>query len=138
MYQVFQRFLFLNNHLLKLYSHSIECEQGYWILADKGKTASTEDWEDVRNNIHQFYPDFTNQCHVRCHNLNHTEFQVCCLSCIGLRQKQMACLLNTSQQNIHNIRKRLYTRFTDKKCETVKQFTALIKDIKQNSLQTNS
>lgn len=54
-------------------------------LADKGEKASAEDWEDLMNCIHQAYPGFAKECQTRCHALNNTEWQVCCLSCIGLR-----------------------------------------------------
>lgn len=46
----------------------------------------------------------------------------------------MACLLNTSQQNVHNIRNRLYTRFTGEQCKTVKQFANLIEEFKQTNI----
>ncbi len=102
-------------------------------LADKGEKTTPAEWNALTDAIHANYPHFTDRLREKYKEISRTELQVSYLSAIGLRQKQMSSLMNTTPQNIHNIRYRLYSRLTGERCNTVRQFDELIENIKSDN-----
>lgn len=91
-------------------------------LADLGQQPSAEDWERLRLHILQSNPSWEDKLHIEDVELTPRDLQLCLLSTTSLRSKQVATLLNVSQQNLRNLRVRLYTKVTGEKCINVDQF----------------
>ncbi len=91
-------------------------------IADMGQQPSTEDWERLRQHILQGNPSWEDKLHRDDIELTPRDLQLCLLTTTSLRPKQVATLLNVSQQNLRNLRVRLYTKVTGEKCINVDQF----------------
>lgn len=91
-------------------------------IADMGQQPSAEDWERLRQHILQGNPSWEDKLHREDIELTPRDLQLCLLSTTSLRSKQVATLLNVSQQNLRNLRVRLYTKVTGEKCINVDQF----------------
>jgi DNA-binding CsgD family transcriptional regulator len=63
-------------------------------------------------------------------NLSRSELQMCLLSAIDLRQKQVATLLGISPQNLRNQRLRLLARITGRQADSVADFNEWIEGMK--------
>ncbi len=91
-------------------------------LADQGVQPTAEEWERLRQHVLQGNPNWEDRLHREDIELTPRDLQLCLLSTTSLRPKQVATLLNISQQNLRNLRVRLYTKVTGEKCVNVDQF----------------
>ena len=106
----------------------VEIVQRMEELADKGKEPTAQEWESLRLFIQERYPTFMN--HLVHNELSRSELQMCLLSAVGLRQKQVATLLGISPQNLRNQRLRLLARVGDKSTDSVQEFFLWIEKLK--------
>lgn len=102
-------------------------EQRLATLADMGNQPSAEDWEALRQQVLQTNPQWEDKLHLQDTKLTQRDLQLCLLSTTSLRPKQVATLLDVSQQNLRNLRVRLYNKVTGEKCLNVDQFTEWVK-----------
>lgn len=102
-------------------------EQQLATLADMGQQPLAEDWEALHQQVLQAYPQWEAKLHIPDAKLTQRDLQLCLLSTTALRPKQIATLLNVSQQNLRNLRVRLYTKLTGQECVNVNQFTEWMK-----------
>ena len=95
-------------------------------LADGGQQPSAEEWEQLHAFVRDRYPLLLRKLEKQ--NLSRCEMQMCLLSAVDMRQKQVATLLNISPQNLRNQRLRLLSRIKGQPCESVSDFIAWLKE----------
>lgn len=95
-------------------------------LADGGQQPSAEEWEQLHAFVRDRYPLLLRKLEKQ--NLSRCEIQMCLLSAVELRQKQVATLLNISPQNLRNQRLRLLSRIKGQPCDSVSDFIAWLKE----------
>lgn len=95
-------------------------------LADGGQQPSAEEWEQLHAFVRDRYPLLLRKLERQ--NLSRSEMQMCLLSAVELRQKQVATLLNISPQNLRNQRLRLLCRIKGQPCESVSDFTDWLRE----------
>lgn len=95
-------------------------------LADMGGQPTADDWEKLHQHILTLHPNWQHRHNLEGSNITPQELQLCLLSTTPLRPKQISTLLGVSQQNLRNMRVRLYTRITGQPCTGVEQFTRWI------------
>lgn len=95
-------------------------------LADGGQQPSAEEWEQLHAFVRDRYPLLLRKLEKQ--NLSRSEMQMCLLSAVELRQKQVATLLNISPQNLRNQRLRLLCRIKGQPCESVSDFTDWLRE----------
>ena len=95
-------------------------------LADSGQQPSAEEWERLHAFVRDRYPLLLRKLEKQ--NLSRSEMQMCLLSAVELRQKQVATLLNISPQNLRNQRLRLLSRIKGQPCESVSDFTDWLRE----------
>ena len=95
-------------------------------LADGGQQPSAEEWEQLHAFVRDRYPLLLRKLEKQ--NLSRSEMQMCLLSAVELRQKQVATLLNISPQNLRNQRLRLLSRIKGQPCESVSDFTDCLRE----------
>ncbi len=89
-------------------------------LADGAQQPSAEEWEQLHAFVRNRYPALLRTLEKQ--SLSRSEMQMCLLSAVDLRQKQVATLLGISPQNLRNQRLRLLARITGQPCESVSDF----------------
>ncbi|MBQ0019939.1 MAG: hypothetical protein KBT39_05385, partial [Bacteroidales bacterium] len=92
-------------------------------LADMGGQPTADDWEKLHQHILTLHPNWQHSHNLEASHITPQELQLCLLSTTPLRPKQISTLLGVSQQNLRNMRVRLYTRITGQPCTGVEQFT---------------
>ena len=95
-------------------------------LADGGQQPSAEEWEQLHAFVRDRYPLLLRKLEKQ--NLSRSEMQMCLLSAVDMRQKQVATLLNISPQNLRNQRLRLLSRIKGQPCDSVSDFIAWLKE----------
>ena len=95
-------------------------------LADGGQQPSAEEWEQLHAFVRDRYPLLLRKLEKQ--NLSRCEIQMCLLSAVDVRQKQVATLLNISPQNLRNQRLRLLCRIKGQPCESVSDFTDWLRE----------
>ena len=95
-------------------------------LADGGQQPSAEEWEQLHAFVRDRYPLLLRKLEKQ--NLSRSEMQMCLLSAVELRQKQVATLLNISPQNLRNQRLRLLCRIKGQPCDSVSDFTDWLRE----------
>jgi tetratricopeptide (TPR) repeat protein len=95
-------------------------------LADSGQQPSAEEWEQLHAFVRDRYPLLLRKLEKQ--NLSRSEMQMCLLSAVDIRQKQVATLLNISPQNLRNQRLRLLSRIKGQPCESVSDFTDWLRE----------
>lgn len=95
-------------------------------LADSGQQPSAEEWEQLHAFVRDRYPLLLRKLEKQ--NLSRSEMQMCLLSAVDMRQKQVATLLNISPQNLRNQRLRLLSRIKGQPCESVSDFTDWLRE----------
>ena len=95
-------------------------------LADGGQQPSAEEWEQLHAFVRDRYPLLLRKLEKQ--NLSRSEMQMCLLSAVELRQKQVATLLNISPQNLRNQRLRLLNRIKGQPCDSVSDFTDWLRE----------
>ena len=95
-------------------------------LADSGQQPSAEEWEQLHAFVRDRYPTLLRKLEMQ--NLSRSEMQMCLLSAVDIRQKQVATLLNISPQNLRNQRLRLLSRIKGQPCESVSDFTDWLRE----------
>lgn len=95
-------------------------------LADSGQQPSAEEWEQLHAFVRDRYPLLLRKLEKQ--NLTRSEIQMCLLSAVDMRQKQVATLLNISPQNLRNQRLRLLSRIKGQPCDSVSNFIAWLKE----------
>ena len=95
-------------------------------LADGGQQPSAEEWEQLHAFVRDRYPLLLRKLEKQ--NLSRCEIQMCLLSAVDVRQKQVATLLNISPQNLRNQRLRLLCRIKGQPCDSVSDFIAWLKE----------
>lgn len=95
-------------------------------LADGGQQPSAEEWEQLHAFVRDRCPLLLRKLEKQ--NLSRSEMQMCLLSAVELRQKQVATLLNISPQNLRNQRLRLLSRIKGQPCESVSDFTDWLRE----------
>ena len=95
-------------------------------LADGGQQPSAEEWEQLHAFVRDRYPLLLRKLEKQ--NLTRSEIQMCLLSAVDMRQKQVATLLNISPQNLRNQRLRLLNRIKGQPCDSVSDFIAWLKE----------
>ena len=96
-------------------------------LADKGEQPTADEWEALRQHVLSLHPDWLHRHGLDSTNVTPQDLQLCLLSTTTLRSKQVATLLGVSQQNLRNLRVRLYTRICGQPCNSVEQFMAWVR-----------
>lgn len=96
-------------------------------LADTAGRPTADDWEKLHQYVLAKHPDWLHRHSLANSDLTPQELQLCLLSTTSLRPKQISTLLGVSQQNLRNMRVRLYTRITGQPCSGVEQFTTWIR-----------
>jgi DNA-binding CsgD family transcriptional regulator/tetratricopeptide (TPR) repeat protein len=102
-------------------------------LADGGQQPAAEEWEQLHVFVRDRYPHLVQTLEKQ--SLTRSETQMCLLSAVDLRQKQVATLLGISPQNLRNQRLRLLARMGGQPCESVADFTAWIEELRGTSMQ---
>lgn len=100
-------------------------------LSDHGQQPAAEEWEQLHVFVRDRYPHLVQS--LAGQSLTRSEMQMCLLSAVDLRQKQVASLLGISPQNLRNQRLRLLARLDVQPCESVADFTAWIQKIRGTS-----
>ena len=95
-------------------------------LADNGQQPSAEEWEQLHTYVRDRYPLLLRKLEKQ--NLSRSEMQMCLLSAVDLRQKQVSTLLNISPQNLRNQRLRLLSRIKGCPCDSVSDFIKWLKE----------
>ena len=95
-------------------------------LADSGQQPSAEEWEQLHAFVRDRYPLLLRKLEKQ--NLTRSEIQMCLLSAVDMRQKQVATLLNISPQNLRNQRLRLLNRIKGQPCDSVSDFISWLKE----------
>ena len=96
-------------------------------LADGGQQPSAEEWEQLHAFVRDRYPTLLRKLDKQ--NLSRSEMQMCLLSAVDMRQKQVATLLNISPQTLRNQRLRLLSRIKGQPCESVSDFTDWLRGV---------
>lgn len=96
-------------------------------LADKGEQPTADEWEALRLHVLSLHPDWLHRHGLDRSDITPQDLQLCLLSTTTLRGKQAATLLGVSQQNLRNLRVRLYARICDQPCNSVEQFMAWVR-----------
>ena len=96
-------------------------------LADGGQQPSAEEWEQLHAFVRDRYPLLLRKLEKQ--NLSRSEMQMCLLSAVDMRQKQVATLLNISPQNLRNQRLRLLSRIKGQPCDSVSDFTDWLRGV---------
>ncbi len=104
-----------------------DIEQQLSLMADMGQQPSEEVWRALRQHVLTANPQWEDKLHLEDTKLTSRDLQLCLLSTTSLRPKQVATLLNVSQQNLRNLRVRLYNKVTGQKCLNVDQFNEWVK-----------
>ena len=97
-------------------------------LADGGQQPTAEEWEQLCVFVRDRYPSLLHTLEKQ--NLSRSEMQMCLLSAVELRQKQVATLLNISPQNLRNQRLRLLARIKGQNCDSVADFMAWLDELR--------
>ena len=100
-------------------------------LADGGQQPSAEEWEQLHAFVRDRYPLLLRKLEKQ--NLSRCEIQMCLLSAVELRQKQVATLLNISPQNLRNQRLRFLARIKGQNCDSVADFMAWLDEFRGTS-----
>ncbi len=95
-------------------------------LADGGQQPTAEEWEQLCVFVRDRYPSLLRTLEKQ--SLSRSEMQMCLLSAVDMRQKQVATLLGISPQNLRNQRLRLLSRIKGQPCESVSDFIAWLKE----------
>ena len=106
----------------------VEIVQEMEQLADGGGQPTAEHWESLRMLVQERHPRLIKELQQM--NLSRSELQMCLLSAIDLRQKQVATLLGISPQNLRNQRLRLLARITGRQADSVADFNEWIEEMK--------
>ena len=106
----------------------VEIVQEMEQLADGGGQPTAEHWESLRMLVQERHPRLIKELQQM--NLSRSELQMCLLSAIDLRQKQVATLLGISPQNLRNQRLRLLARITGRQADSVADFNEWIEGMK--------
>ena len=106
----------------------VESVQRMEQLADMGKEPTAEEWESLRRFVQSRHPAFLKR--LKQLDLSRSELQMCLLSIVNLRQKQVATLLGISPQNLRNQRLRLLARVGKGPGESVQEFIQWIEKLK--------
>ena len=93
-------------------------------LADGGQQPAAEEWEQLHVFVRDRYPHLVQTLEKQ--SLTRSEMQMCLLSAIDMRQKQVATLLGISPQNLRNQRLRLLSRIKGQPCVSISDFAAWI------------
>ncbi|MBR6129005.1 MAG: hypothetical protein IKQ07_05175, partial [Bacteroidaceae bacterium] len=93
-------------------------------LADGGQQPMAEEWEQLCVFVRDRYPSLLRTLEKQ--SLSRSEMQMCLLSAVDMRQKQVATLLGISPQNLRNQRLRLLARITGQNCDSVADFMVWI------------
>ena len=93
-------------------------------LADGGQQPTAEEWEQLCVFVRDRYPSLLRTLEKQ--SLSRSEMQMCLLSAVDMRQKQVATLLGISPQNLRNQRLRLLARIKGQNCDSVADFTVWI------------
>ena len=93
-------------------------------LADGGQQPTAEEWEQLHAFVRDRFPALLRTLEQQ--SLSRSEMQMCLLSAVDMRQKQVATLLGSSPQNLRNQRLRLLARITGQNCDSVADFMVWI------------
>ena len=93
-------------------------------LADGGQQPTAEEWEQLHAFVRDRFPALLRTLEKQ--SLSRSEMQMCLLSAVDMRQKQVATLLSISPQNLRNQRLRLLARITGQNCDSVADFMVWI------------
>ena len=93
-------------------------------LADGGQQPTAEEWEQLHAFVRDRFPALLRTLEKQ--SLSRSEMQMCLLSAVDMRQKQVATLLGISPQNLRNQRLRLLARIKGQNCDSVADFTVWI------------
>ena len=93
-------------------------------LADGGQQPTAEEWEQLHAFVRDRFPALLRTLEKQ--SLSRSEMQMCLLSAVDMRQKQVATLLGISPQNLRNQRLRLLARITGQNCDSVADFMVWI------------
>ena len=97
-------------------------------LADGGQQPTAEEWEQLCVFVRDRYPSLLRTLEKQ--SLSRSEMQMCLLSAVDMRQKQVATLLGISPQNLRNQRLRLLARITGQNCDSVADFMAWLDELR--------
>lgn len=97
-------------------------------LADGGQQPTAEEWEQLCAFVRNRYPTLLRTLEKQ--SLSRSEMQICLLSAIDMRQKQVATLLGISPQNLRNQRLRLLARIKGQNCDSVADFMAWLDELR--------
>lgn len=97
-------------------------------LADGGQQPTAEEWEQLHAFVRDRFPALLRTLEKQ--SLSRSEMQMCLLSAVDMRQKQVATLLGISPQNLRNQRLRLLARITGQNCDSVADFMVWIDDFR--------
>ena len=97
-------------------------------LADGGQQPTAEEWEQLHAFVRDRFPALLRTLEKQ--SLSRSEMQMCLLSAVDMRQKQVATLLGISPQNLRNQRLRLLARITGQICDSVADFMVWIDDFR--------
>lgn len=97
-------------------------------LADGGQQPTAEEWEQLCVFVRDRYPSLLRTLEKQ--NLSRSEMQMCLLSAVDMRQKQVATLLGISPQNLRNQRLRLLARIKGQNCDSVADFMAWLDELR--------
>ena len=100
-------------------------------LADGGQQPMAEEWEQLCVFVRDRYPSLLRTLEKQ--SLSRSEMQMCLLSAIDMRQKQVATLLGISPQNLRNQRLRLLARIKGQNCDSVADFTTWLDEFRGTS-----
>ena len=100
-------------------------------LADGGQQPSAGEWEQLHAFVRDRYPTLLRTLEKQ--NLSRSEMQMCLLSAVDMRQKQVATLLSISPQNLRNQRLRLLSRIKGQPCDSVADFTTWLADFRETA-----
>lgn len=96
-------------------------------LSDVGQQPSADEWESLRQLVQERHPALMKA--LQRADLSRSEMQMCLLSAVDLRQKQVATLLGISPQNLRNQRLRLLSR-SGLSSDSVQDFTRWMESLK--------
>lgn len=96
-------------------------------LADRCEQPTADEWEALRQHVLSLHPDWLHRHGLDRPDVTPQDLQLCLLSTTTLRAKQVATLLGVSQQNLRNLRVRLYARICGQPCNSVEQFMAWVR-----------
>jgi DNA-binding CsgD family transcriptional regulator/tetratricopeptide (TPR) repeat protein len=100
-------------------------------LADGGQQPTAEEWEQLCVFVRDRYPSLLRTLEKQ--SLSRSEMQMCLLSAVDMRQKQVATLLGISPQNLRNQRLRFLARIKGQNCDSVADFMAWLDEFRGTS-----